>query len=160
LIEQPRVATRTLTLLVFRLDEQRYALHLGVVDRVVHAVEVTLLPGAPASVLGAIDVAGRVLPVFSLRRRFQRPPRDLVANDQIVIARTGTRTVALVIDEAVGVIECEPGAVVDPERILAGLEQFEGVLQLGEGLVLIHDLDKLLSVDEARALDAALERVG
>ena len=53
---------------VFRLDKQRYALSLAAVERVVRAAEVTLLPNAPPIVLGAIDVGGRVLPVFNVRR--------------------------------------------------------------------------------------------
>lgn len=40
---------------VFCLDGQRYALPLAAVRRIVRAVEVTPLPGAPAIVLGAID---------------------------------------------------------------------------------------------------------
>lgn len=147
-------------LVVFWLDGQRYALPLAAVDRVVSAVELTPLPGAPATVLGAIDVAGSVLPVFCIRRRFLRPHRDVVVADQILIARTDRRAMALVIDEALGVIECDPSAVIDPERIVPGLEQFQGLVQLEGGLVLIHDLDKFLSVDEAQALDAALERAG
>lgn len=146
-------------LLVFRLDGQRYALALAAVERVVRAVELTPLPGAPDLVAGAIDVAGDVLPVFCIRRRFLLPQRAIVPADQLLIARTERRAVALVIDEAEGVIECEPGAVVGAERIVPGLEQFQGVVQLGDGLVLIHDLEKFLSLDESRILDAAMERV-
>lgn len=49
-------------LVVFRVEEQRYAVALEVVERVVQAVEVTPLPGSPAIVIGAINVAGRVSP--------------------------------------------------------------------------------------------------
>ena len=57
---------------VFGLGGQRPA---GVVERVVQAVEITPLPGAPDGMLGVIDVAGRVLPVFDLRQRLELPPR-------------------------------------------------------------------------------------
>ena len=147
-------------LVVFRLDGQRYALPLAAVERVVSAVELTPLPGAPAMVVGAIDVAGCVLPVFCIRRRFLLSHPEIVPADQFLIARTERRALALVIDEAQGVIECEPSAVIDPEKIVPGLEQFQGLVQLGYGLVLIHDLEKFLSLDEARTLDAALERAG
>lgn len=62
-------------LVVFRLDERRYALPLSVVERVIRAVEVTPLPKAPPIVLGAIDVQGRVVPVLNVRRRFLMPDR-------------------------------------------------------------------------------------
>ena len=65
-------------LVVFRLNGQRYALPLAAVERIVCAVEVTPLPGAPPVVLGVINVAGCVLPVFNIRRRFLLPEREVV----------------------------------------------------------------------------------
>ena len=147
-------------LVVFRLDGQRYALPLGAVDRIVHAVEVTPLPGAPAIVLGAIDAAGCVLPVLCMRRRLGLPERDISPADQFLIARTKRRAVALMIDEAQGVSRCEPSAVVGSDRIVPGFEHFEGVVRLDDGLLLIHDLEKFLSLDEARTLDEAMESAG
>lgn len=141
---------------VFRLGSQRYALPLAAVERVVRAAEVTPLPGAPAIVLGAIDAGGCVLPVFNLRRRFLLPERDIGPADHFLIARTVRRVVALVIDEADGVIEFGPSTVVGSDRIVPGLGQFQGVAKLDDGLVLIHDLEKFLALDEARALDVAM----
>jgi len=143
-------------LLVFRLDGQRYALSLASVERVIHAVELTLLPGAPAIVAGGVDLEGRILPVLCLRQRLQRPLREIIPSDQLLIARIRERPVALLIDEAEGVIECAPSAVVDPGGIVSGLEQFEGLVQLADGLVLIHDLQSFLSAEEALALDGAM----
>ncbi len=145
-------------LVVFRLGEQRYALPLAAVERIVRAVEVTPLPGAPAIVLGAIDVEGRVLPVLNLWRRFLLPEREVSPVDQFLIAWTDRRMVALVMDEAQGVIEREQSAVIGSDRIVPGLEQFQGVVKLDDGLVLIHDLEKFLSLDEVRTLDEAMER--
>ena len=47
-------------------------------------------------------------------------------------------------------------AITGPGTIVPGLEQIQGVIQLEEGLVLIYDLDRFLSLDEARALDEAM----
>jgi purine-binding chemotaxis protein CheW len=149
-----------LQLVVFRLEGQRYALPLAVVRRIVRAVEVTPLPGAPPIVLGVINVGGGILPVLNIRQRFLLPERDIAPADQFLIAHTARRVVALVIDEAHGVIERESSAVIGLDRIVPGLEQFPGVIELDDGLVLIHDLERLLSLDEARVLDEAMTRSG
>ena len=145
-------------LVVFRLGEQRYALPLAAVERIVRAVEVTPLPGAPAIVFGAIDVEGRVLPVLNLWRRLRLPEREIRPADQFLIAQTARRTVVLVVDEAGGVIERPQSTVISSAQIVPGLEQFQGVVQLDDGLALIHDLEKFLSLDEACTLDEAMER--
>lgn len=150
--------SKLVRLVVFSLEGQRYALPLAAVERIVRAVEVTFLPNAPSIVLGVIDAEGRLLPVLDLRRRFGLPQREIRPADQFLIARTLYRAVALVIDEAQGVIERPESAVVGSARIAPGLEQFHGLVQLDDGLVLIHDLEKFLSLDEAHALDEAMSQ--
>lgn len=145
-------------LVVFCLDEQRYALPLASVERAVRAVEVTALPNAPPIVLGVIDVEGRVLPVLNIRRRFRLPEREIRPVDQFLIAQTAPRTVALVVDEAKEVIERAQSTVISSTRIVPGLDHIEGVIKLDDGLVLIHDLERFLSLDEARALDVAMSQ--
>lgn len=149
----------SLHLVVFGLECQRYALALDVVERILRAVEVTPLPGAPAMVLGVIDVEGCILPVFNLRRRFLLPEREISPDDQILIARTNMRRVALVIDEAQEVSEHAATEITSSASILPGLELIQGVIQLEDGLVLIHDLEKFLSLEAARTLDEALHRM-
>ncbi len=144
-------------LLVFRLDERRYALPLAVAERVIRAVDVTPLPRAPAIVLGAINVHGRVLPVLNVRRRFLMPEREISPADWFLLAHTTRHTVALVIDESEGVVERPQADIVVSSQIVPGVEAFPGVVRFDDGLVLIHDLERFLSLDEARALDDAMD---
>ena len=144
-------------LVVFRLDERRYALPLAVVERVVRAVDVTPLPKAAPIVLGAIDVHGRVLPVLNVRRRFLMPEREIAPADWFLLAHTARHTVVLVVDASEGVVELTQAEIVLSTGIVPGLDHFPGVLRLDDGLVLIHDLDRFLSLDEARALDEAMD---
>lgn len=145
-----------LQLVVFRLDELRCALPLSVVDRVVRVVDVTPLAGAPGVVRGVINVQGRVVPVFDLRRRFALPERDIRLDDQLVLARTAARDVALLVDGAEGVIQCGEDAATRADRVWPGISPVAGVLKQDDGLVLIHDLEAFLSDDEHRAMEAAL----
>lgn len=143
---------------MFGLDAGRYALPLAVVERIVRAAHVTPLPLAPPVVLGVIDVEGHVRPVFNLRRKFRLPERTVDPADQFLIARTAQRTVVLVIDAAHGVLECPAAAVIDAAHIEPTTGHVRGVIPLEDGLVLIHDLEVLLSPDEGRALDEAMNQ--
>lgn len=143
-------------LVIFILNGQRYALYLSAVERVVRAVEVTPLPKAPDIVCGIVNVQGRVIPVFNLRRRFHLPEREIAPSDQLIIAHARRRPVALAADAVSGVLEYSERLAVSAEDILPGAEHLEGVVKLEEGLVLIHDLERFLSLDEEAALERAL----
>ena len=145
-----------LELVVFTLDGQRYALHLSVVGRIVRAVEITPLPSAPEIVTGVINIAGDVVPVVNIRRRFGIRERELQLNDHLVIARTSRRMVALISDAVQGLIEVTAPSVVRPNDVVPGTVYLEGIAKLEEGMILIHDLDKFLSLDEETALDNAI----
>ena len=143
-------------LIIFRLDRNRLALPLPSVERLVRAVEVAPLPGAPPVVMGAIDVAGHIIPVLNLRRRFGLPEHEISPDDLFLIARTGERDVVLVVDEAEGVVEFDSSAMTDVRRLAPGLEWFARAVGDDDGLILIHDLETFLSADESRSLDVAL----
>jgi purine-binding chemotaxis protein CheW len=144
-------------LLGFRLEGRHYGVRLSQVRRVVRAVDWAPLPQAPANVLGAIDLEGEIVALLSLRRKFGLMDREVGVDDQFIIARTARRTAAIVVDDVVGIFECSPADIVAAEKILPHLAQIEGVLQLEEGLMLIHDLDRFLALDEEQALDEALK---
>jgi purine-binding chemotaxis protein CheW len=143
---------------VFTLDEQRYALYLHAVTRVVRMVEITHLPKAPEIVRGVVNVQGQVIPVVDIRKRFRLPEREPEPGDQLIIVNTPRRSVALVVDAVEGVIEHSRQEMIALEKILPGTEYIEGVIKLEDGLVLIHDLDKFLSLEEDKELTAALKK--
>jgi purine-binding chemotaxis protein CheW len=126
---------------------------------VVRAAAITPLPQAPEIVLGILDLQGEVIPVINLRKRFRLPERELRSEDQFVIARTATRTLALAVDSTDCVLEQAELSVVPAEEILVGMEYLEGVTRTAEGLVLIHDLESLLFAAEEELLAQALEQV-
>lgn len=146
-------------LVVFTLDEQRYALHLASVERVARRVELTPLPKAPAIVLGVINVQGRIIPVVNLRKRFGLVERGIRLSEHIILAHTLKRAVALVVDAVHGIIERSQQEVIAAEEILSGLDYLEGVTKLEGGLILIHDLGTFLSFEEEKELDAALNQL-
>ncbi|MDQ3812503.1 MAG: chemotaxis protein CheW [Armatimonadota bacterium] len=144
-------------LVIFTVEGRQSALPLSAVERVVRVVEVTPLPEAPDIVLGVINVQGQVIPVISLRRLLRLPERELELSDQLIIARTSRRPVALVADAVRGVMECAGQEVVAPEAILPGLEYVEGVVKSEDELIFIYNLDAFLSFEVEKTIEAALE---
>lgn len=147
------------TLLTFRLDDWICALPLAAVERTYRAVAVTPLPQAPDIVMGVVNIRGVVQPVIDLRRRFQLPSRRLSPNDHLIIGHTSRRPVALVVDNVAGVVECAQQDIAAADAILPGMEFVSGIVRLKDGMILIHDLDRCLSLEEEAVLDQAMERL-
>jgi purine-binding chemotaxis protein CheW len=149
---------RSHQLLVFVLDGQRFAVRVASVERIERAVEITPLPGVPENVLGVVNLKGQIVPVFNVRKRLHLPERDVDPRDQLIFAHTSHRQVALVVDAVAEVVERRDLDVIASGEILPGLEYMEGVTKLEDGLVMIHDLDRFLSLQEETALEEAITR--
>lgn len=143
---------------VFRVGEERYALSLSLVTRVVQAVEISRLPDAPSMVVGVIDLQGEIIPVLSIRRRLNKPERPVGINDQFVIAKVGGRMAALVVDEICGVCEQGEPAFIDCAAVASAPAYIEGVARFDDGLAFIQNPERFLSTNEMHALDQVLDR--
>jgi purine-binding chemotaxis protein CheW len=145
-------------LIVFNLDEQRFGLRLEVVQRIERAVEVTPMPKMPESVMGIVNLKGQLVPVFNLRRRFRLPERAVDPRDQMIFAHTKRRPVALVVDSCTVIPAPAEREITPSSEILPGFEFIDGVVKTESGLILIHDLDRFLSIEEENALAEAMTR--
>ena len=141
-------------LLLFTLGELCYALDLSAVERVVQAVEILPLPKAPPFVLGVINVQGQVIPVVDIRECFGMPPREVTLNDQFILAITLKRRVAVVAEAVGGIRELTDRELVIADQVLPGAEFIRGVAKLDDALILICDLDQILSLDGEPVLEA------
>jgi purine-binding chemotaxis protein CheW len=145
-----------LRLVLFLIEEQRYALSVAAVQRVLPMVAVSPLPHAPPITLGVINLRGAVVPVLDIRRRFGRPAHDYGLGGHLLVARTPRHTVALPVDAVLGVREVTAAEVTPPAALLPGIGYVSGVVALADGVLYLHDLDEFLSLNEEAELGAAL----
>jgi purine-binding chemotaxis protein CheW len=145
---------------IFTLDDLKFALPLASVEKIARAAAIRPLPKAGDVILGVVNVQGRVIPVLDLKKRFGIPTRPVAVSDHLIIARSSTRVLALLVDRVQDILETDSGAVTDQSAILERMDFVEGVLRTDDGMVLINDLERLLFGDEAGELDKALQKSG
>jgi len=145
-------------ILVFTLDKTRYALPLSCVKRAVRAVEITPLPKAPRIVLGVINLQGAVIAVVDMRSRLRLPARELSLDDRFLIALTPSRQLALVVDSLEGIRQLDREQIAGADGTLGLAPHLKGVAKLADGMALVYDLDRFLSLEEEGELDEAMAR--
>jgi len=144
-------------ILVFTLDELAYALPLPTVVRVIHAVEVRRLPKAPEIISGIINVQGQIIPVADIRKRFGLVAHEIEPDNRLIIADTGKKQIAILVDTVTGIRDLSSRQLTIAKETLPFAEHIMGVAKVDDGLVLIYDLDRFLSLDEEKELEQALK---
>jgi purine-binding chemotaxis protein CheW len=146
---------RAVELVVVDVGGQRWALPLEAVERALELVAVSVLPETPVGIVGAINVHGEPVPVLDLDARIGRPPRERGTRGSLLLVRTARRRVALPVDEVLGVVTVDAGAVAPPPESLPA--PVAGIAALPDGVLLISDVHAFLSADDERAVTAALQ---
>jgi purine-binding chemotaxis protein CheW len=143
---------------IFTLESKQFALPLEAVQRVVNAAAVTTLPKAPEIVAGLVNYRGNILPVIDISRRFHLPEKKIEPQHYFVIVHSAGKGYALVADKVEGLIAESSENITPPTAIMAGMEFLAGIMKLENGLMLIPDLDKLLTHEETLALKKAVQK--
>jgi purine-binding chemotaxis protein CheW len=142
--------------LVFSLDDQRYSLHLPAVESVARMVYITPLPGAPEIVLGVVNLRGKVVPIVNIRQRFNLPKREILLTDWLIFAHATKRLVGLAVDSVMEIVEGLEHCMVPTDEFFPSIKYLDGVIKFQDGLILIQNLGKFLSLEEEKSLDVAL----
>lgn len=137
--------------LLFRAGEMRYALDVTAVARIVLAAEITTLADAPEAILGLINIAGEIMPVLDVRRRLGFPRRDMELSDRFILTRANGMPIALLVESVEGVVELPAHSISTGNR--ADLWSASAAVGIGGSIVVIQNIDALVSTDVLRHLD-------
>ena len=129
---------------IFRIDQQHYALPLDHVLRAVRMVAFTVVPDVPDSVLGVINISGQIVPVIALRRLFGQADRPPELRDILLIVQVHEKTGAFVVDEVLDVLEFTPKQVQPPPAVVLSSRFVTGAVQQKDLLILVLNDFRLL----------------
>ena len=146
--------------ILFTVAGTSYALPSQDVAHVEMVEQITLVPNAPAFVDGVVFSRGQVVPAINLRARFgfERAPLDTAS--RLLVVQRGNRSVGLLVDACREFLAVPATAIHPPGDALSGLsaQYVEGIASVGDRLIVLLGLDRLLGVTEPAIDDPALAR--
>lgn len=152
--QKTKVETRSIQLVTFLLGEAEYGIDIMQAQSIIKMDKITLIPNAPDFVEGVINLRGNVIPVIDLKKRFHLEEGEGDKNSGIIIVKVNEVEVGIIIDAISKVIYLAEDDVQPPPPVFAGIGQkyIKGVGKIDEKLLIILDLEKILSFEEQEAL--------
>ena len=143
--------------ILFSVSGTTYALPTADVRHMEMIEDITRVPNAPSFVDGVVFSRGQVVPVVNLRVRFgfERAPVDL--RTRLIVVQSASRTIGLLVDAAREFVSIPPDSVQPPHEALTGMSgrYVEGVASIGDRLILILNLERILSFADPLPADPA-----
>jgi purine-binding chemotaxis protein CheW len=153
---QTTSADEILQLVSFNIGEEEFGVDILKVQEINRMLDVTRVPNAPEFVDGVINLRGKVIPIINLRRRFGMHRIEHDKNTRIIVVELTENVVGFVVDAVQEVLRI-PRSVTEPPPSLAGRVKAEYITAVGkleDRLLILLDLEKILTVDEHEAVKA------
>jgi purine-binding chemotaxis protein CheW len=140
--------------LTFKLGAESYGLGILKVQEIIGIMSITHIPKTPAFVRGVINLRGRVIPVTDLRLKFGMESEEDTAKTCVIVVQLslGDRqvTMGLIVDEVSEVLDIAEGQIEPPPSFGDSLDTafILGMGKVGDKVVMLLDVDRVLSCDE------------
>ena len=144
-------------IVIFRLADDLFAAAVQSVERVVRYARGRALPDVPPWVDGVIEYRSAVIPQIDLRRRFELPERAPSASTRVLVVNAGSGWIAVVVDAVLEVAGYDETQLSSPPALFRGLagEYLRGLIRHGERLVVLLDVERILSTTDRLRLEQA-----
>jgi purine-binding chemotaxis protein CheW len=147
-----------LQLVTFSLGNEEFSVDILKVQEIIRLMELTRVPKAPEFIEGVINLRGKVIPVMDLRKRFGMPEAEDSSDARIIVVELQNTTVGFRVDGVSEVLRLPADTVEPPPTMVCGVETeyIKGVGKLDDRLIILLDVEKVLTEDEHSSIDSAV----
>lgn len=145
-------------LVVFDLASESYGVDIGAVREIIRMQEITSIPRTPEYVEGVINLRGKVTPVVDLRKRFGLAVAERTNENRTVVVDIGGNDIGVIVDTVTEVMGVPADAVEPPSSVITTTDSdyLVGIVKLDSRLIILLDLEKVLSAQEIAVLESDL----
>jgi purine-binding chemotaxis protein CheW len=143
--------------LTFTIDGEEYGIEILRVQEIKGFTRVRPIPNAPSYIKGAMNLRGTVIPIIDLRSRFGMAEAEYNQFTVIIVVSVGSKIVGLVVDAVSDVLNIARDQIDQTPEVGGEVDSsfFQGMGKVGEKLVLLLNIDRLLAGERAEALEHA-----
>lgn len=147
--------TASLQLVSFRLDQEEYGIEITKVQEIILMGDITRVPQTPPFIKGLINLRSTVIPIVDLRLRFGLNEQTISDDTRIMVVNVGGKTIGIIVDAVSEVLRIAHEQIAPPPPTVAGLgrEYLTGLVKLDKRLLILLDIDMILSQDESQPLE-------
>jgi purine-binding chemotaxis protein CheW len=144
--------------LTFILHDEEYGIEILRVQEIKGYTKVRPIPNAPTYIKGAMNLRGTVVPVVDLRIRLGMPEAEYNQFTVIIVVSVGSKIVGLVVDAVSDVLDIAQNQIDETPAIAGEIDNgvFQGMGKVGDKLVLLLNVDRLLAGEKLETSEPAL----
>jgi len=149
-------------LVVFNIGDEEFGVEINQVREIVKLVSITRMPKAPSFIEGVVNLRGQIITVIDLAKRLDLPSTGKTDQTRIMVVEVGENTVGMIVDSVSEVLRLSTDDIEDTPSLIdteVHEKYLRGVGKSGERLLILLDLNEVLSTDEIKHLSRQVDAV-
>ncbi|MDO5128112.1 MAG: chemotaxis protein CheW [Eubacteriales bacterium] len=123
--------------IILRFDNEQYGIDISYIENIVRLQQITRVPHTQPYFLGIINLRGEVIPVMSMRRKFELEDKENTNASRILILKLeGNSKIGILVDEVREVVtlydsdveKIATNDVMDSKAYLMGVGKYNNLL--------------------------------
>ncbi|MBT0666674.1 chemotaxis protein CheW, partial [Geobacter pelophilus] len=147
----PAVADSGQEYVTFTLNDEIYAFDALQVQEIIELTSVTKVPHLPGYLKGVINLRGTIIPVIDLKLKFGMVSGEYKKHTCIIVTEYSRGVMGLIVDSVSDILNIHPQSISDAPNFGTSIntEFIAGMAKTGDSLVLVLDVDRVLTEEEA-----------
>lgn len=133
-----------LPLLTYKLGGEAFGMPAIYAKEILKTPQVVRVPRTPKSVLGIINLRGRITPIIDVRSVLGLKMPELDQNARVIITEVGELYTGMVVEEVLGITQVPNENIIEVSAALAKKDYLDGQVLIDEKPLVILNMTKLL----------------
>lgn len=137
-----------------------FGIEITQIHQILKPQQIFKVPNTAPYIEGLLNLRGRVLTVFNLRKRFALPEKENDDNTKIIIVTMDEFLLGFIVDSVTEIVRVPDEEIEPTPPSLQGLDKrfLSGVAKVDEHVILLLDLTKVLTTQEEKDMAEMLEK--
>lgn len=139
----------------FKLGKEDFGIDISRVQEINMMMRLTKIPNSNKFIEGVVNLRGKIVPVINLRARLGLDKKPDDSKTKIIVSDVNNKLIGYIVDEVNEVLRISKSIIETAPDIVAGIESelIEGVAKLEDRLLILLNLDKVLTLTEIKQLE-------
>lgn len=146
---------------VFNVGSEEYGVDISIVRGIEKAIPIVSVPNNNSIIKGIINLRGDIIPICSLRRKFNLP--DVVNEEDtlFIIVKTDKLNIGLEVDSVGDIQNIEENQIFEMPTVLKtdDTKYYGDVINMNGRLIIMLDINQIMSTDEFDALEQTISKM-
>lgn len=140
---------------VFKLNNEEFAIDIKQVERILGYVNPTKVPEAPMFIKGVIKYQDSILPIIDLNIKFKQETTKN-NNLKIIVVKNHAKSIGLLVDDVQEVIDIYENELESTPEIVSGYSNkyIKSIIKKQDRIIMKIDTEKLLSNEELNTISS------